>query len=243
MPTPSLPPLRFTGRPIALALAAALGLAGCASAPAPATQIALPMRAAPVLPPPNVERVVTGGIYRAESPASTLFTGERRAGLIGDTLKVDIAESLTGSAKQVGNTSRESTLASKGPGTSSNALGGALKSLLNLDASASGSDSYKGSGEGQQSTQFNGRLGVMVVNVLGNGHLVVAGERQLALSNGRVTLRFSGVVDPRDIKTGNVVASADVVDARLEALGDGDTGDSTRRGWLQRALSDALRVW
>lgn len=222
---------------LSLGLVALLG--GCAS-PSP-SQITLPMTALPVPMPPNVERVATGGIYRPGGGA--LFTGERRPSAIGDTLKVDIAESLTGSTKETGVTSRESALASKGPGTSSNALGGALKGLLNLDASASGSDSYKGSGEGTQKTEYTGRLGVTVVNVLANGHLVVAGERALSLSNGQVLLRFSGVIDPRDIRSGNVVASADVVNARLESLGAGDTGDATRRGWLQRALADALRVW
>lgn len=225
----------------AASLVALLALGACASPPP--SSLTLPLSATPMAPPPQVERVATGAIYRANAPTATLFTGERRPSTIGDTMKVDIAESLSGSTKQSGSSQRESKLASKGPGTSSNALGNALKSLLNLDATAAGSDSYSGTGAGENKTAFNGRLGVTVVNVLANGNLVVAGERQLALVNGSVTLRFSGVVDPRDIRTGNVVASADVVDARLEALGAGDAGDSTRRGWLQRAMADALRVW
>lgn len=59
-------------------------------------------------------------------------------------------------------------------------------------------------------------MAVTVINVLPNGHLLVAGERSMGLNGGVSTLRFSGIVNPRDIGPGNVVASADVVNANLE---------------------------
>ncbi len=224
----------------------AAGLAAGCAAPNPnpnATSITVPLTAMPVAPPQNIERVATGSLFNQNAPINSLFSGERRPRSIGDTLKVDIVENLSGSIKSKSDTSRDNKIASKGPGTSSSAVTGALKNLLNLDASASGSDSFKGSGEAESNSQFNGRLAATVVNVLPNGNLVVAGERSIAMSNGTAVLRFSGVVNPADIKAGNVVASGDVVDARLESLGSGDTADSTRRGWLQRVLTNSLRVW
>ncbi|MFT3954690.1 MAG: flagellar basal body L-ring protein FlgH [Piscinibacter sp.] len=224
-----------------LCLAPATLAAACASAP-PST-ISVPLSAAPLPPPQQVERIATGSLFQPNAPITSLFSGERRPRNIGDTLKIDIAENLSGSIKQNSDTSRENKVASKGPGTSSSSVNGALKSLLNLDASASGSDSFKGAGEAASNSSFNGRIATTVINVLPNGNLVVAGERSIAMSNGSTVLRFSGIVNPSDIKAGNVVASADVVDARLESVGSGDTADSTRRGWLQRALTNSLRVW
>ncbi|MCK7494895.1 MAG: flagellar basal body L-ring protein FlgH [Comamonadaceae bacterium] len=123
--------------------------------------------------------------------------------------------------KQAIDTRRQNEVATKGPGTESENVRGAFKSLSNLNASASGSDAYKGSGATENSSRFSGRIVASVVNVLPNGHLVVAGERSVTFNEGVTTLRFSGVVDPEDIRVGNVVASADVADARFEAQGRG----------------------
>jgi flagellar L-ring protein precursor FlgH len=81
------------------------------------------------------------------------------------------------------------------------------------------------------------------VNVMPNGHLVVAGERSMALNGGTSTLRFAGMVNPKDIKAGNIVASADVLNARYEVSGQGDVSDAASRNWLQRLLTKTLTVW
>ena len=52
-----------------------------------------------------------------------------------------------------------------------------------------------------------------------------------------------GVVNPNDIRAGNVVASSDVVNANLEAVGDGEVSDTASRSWLQRVLTKSLAVW
>jgi flagellar L-ring protein precursor FlgH len=51
------------------------------------------------------------------------------------------------------------------------------------------------------------------------------------------------VVDPKDIKDGNVIQSADVVNARLEMVGQGDVSESSSRTWLQRVLTNSLANW
>ena len=82
-----------------------------------------------------------------------------------------------------------------------------------------------------------------MINVLPNGHLVVAGERSVAMNGGTSTLRFSGIVNPRDIRAGNVVASADAVNARVELVGQGDVSEAATRNWLQRVLTSSMTVW
>ena len=222
------------------ALAVAGVLAGCAG-PTPLVQGPVSVR--PVAPPTYAERTVTGGIYRANLGNVSLFSDQRKPQAIGDTIKVDISESLNASSTVNSVNSRANAVASKGPGLNSNSLGSLLKGLANMDATASGSDSFTGKGNSQNTSTFNARLSAYVVNVLSNGNLVVAGERSMSFNGTLNTLRFSGVVNPLDIKAGGIVASGDVVDAKTELVGAGGTADTASRSWLQKLLTDGLSVW
>ena len=215
-------------------------LAGC-STPQPLVQGPVSVR--PVAPPTYAERTVTGGIYRANLGNVSLFSDQRKPQAIGDTIKIDISETLSASSVVNSVNSRDNAVSSKGPGTSSDSLGSLLKGLANMNATASGSDSFTGKGNSQNTAQFNARLAAYVVNVLSNGNLVVAGERSMSFNGGVNTLRFSGVVNPLDIKAGGIVASGDVVDAKTELVGSGGTADTASRSWLQKLLTDGLSVW
>ncbi len=219
---------------------AALLLAGCSTSPPLVTG---PTTVQPLTPVGYVERLNTGSIYQANSSSAWLFTDQRKPRNIGDTLKIDIAESMSGSSNLSVDTSRENKVAAKGPGAGDSSMGGIIGGLMKLDASASGSDSYKGSGKSENTQSLKGKIAATVINVLPNGNLVVAGERSIAMNRGVATLRISGVVNPNDIQPGNVVASADVVDARIEQVGGGDLADTTSRSWLQRFFTKTLQVW
>ena len=222
------------------ALAAAALLAACA---APSSSlVGGPLLAAAPQTPMFLERPNNGAIFQSHIANGSLFSGERRPRAIGDTLKVDIAETLQASQKQSSDTSRDNKIATKGPGTGRN-NGGVLSSLLNIDASASGSDSFKGSGNAETNASFNAQVAVTVINVLPNGHLLVAGERSIGLNSGVNTLRFSGIVDPRDVRAGNIVSSRDVVNASLENVARGDVSEAASRSWLQRVLARSLSIW
>jgi flagellar L-ring protein FlgH len=222
----------------ALAIAAALG--GCGT-PQPLVQGPVSVR--PVPPPNYAERTVTGGIYRGNMNNVALFSDQRKPQAIGDTIKIDISESLNASSVVNSVNSRANAVASKGPGMNSNSLGSLLKGLANMDATASGSDSFTGKGNSQNTSTFQARISAYVVNVLSNGNLVVAGERSMMFNGTLNTLRFSGVVNPLDIKAGGIVASGDVVDAKTELVGSGGTADTAQRSWLQKLLTDGLAVW
>jgi flagellar L-ring protein precursor FlgH len=59
-------------------------------------------------------------------------------------------------------------------------------------------------------------LTVTVVEVLSNGNMIVSGEKQVSLDKGAEFIRFSGVVDPSTVNSGNIVSSTQVADARIE---------------------------
>ncbi|MFL6696496.1 MAG: flagellar basal body L-ring protein FlgH [Vitreoscilla sp.] len=222
------------------ALAVAGVLAGCGTSQ-PLVQGPVSVR--PVPPPNYAERTVTGGIYRGNMNNVALFSDQRKPQAIGDTIKIDISESLNASSVVNSVNSRANAVASKGPGMNSNSLGSLLKGLANMDATASGSDSFTGKGNSQNTATFQARISAYVVNVLSNGNLVVAGERSMMFNGTLNTLRFSGVVNPLDIKAGGIVASGDVADAKTELTGSGGTADTASRTWLQKLLTDGLSVW
>ncbi|UXH79211.1 flagellar basal body L-ring protein FlgH [Roseateles amylovorans] len=223
----------------ALAALASLMLAACASAPTPT--VPGPMVVTPPQAPMYLERPNNGAIYQASMATTSLFSGERRPSAIGDTMKVDIDDSIKARQKQTTDTSRDNKLSVKGPGGRSSV--GIVDRLLNADASAAGSDSFKGSGTTETENSFVTQVAVSVINVMPNGHLLVAGERNVGLNKGVSTLRFSGIVNPRDIRPGNVVSSRDVVNASLESVAQGDVSEASSRTWLQRVLARSLSIW
>jgi flagellar L-ring protein FlgH len=212
-------------------------LLGCSSPPT--TTVPGPLSALPIAPPANLERINTGSLFQANS--GSLFNGRQKPHAIGDTVKVNISESLSASDTIKEDASRESALASKGPGNVGE--GATLAKIFNQNDTASGKTTFKGNGTSKNDSSFTGQLAASVINVLANGNLVVAGERSVALHGGGSILRFSGVIDPRDIKDGNVIQSADVVNARLEVVAQGDSSEIAARTGLQKFFSKYLSIW
>ena len=224
-----------------LAVACASALWGCAEAP-PKTIVEGPLTVNPIPLPASLEHASSGSLFPKGVAVGALFSGRRKPRNIGDTLKVDIAESYTANNSVDSESTRETALKSLGPGNS-NSPSSLIQGLLNQNITASGSSNFKGTGTDKNSSSFTGQLAASVIRVLANGNLVVAGERSIALNGGIHTMRFSGIVDPIDLNENNIVASSDVVNARLEVVGEGDATDSTKRTWLQRVLNNSLSVW
>jgi flagellar L-ring protein FlgH len=95
-------------------------------------------------------------------------------------------------------------------------------------------NSFEGRGGTESANRFEGSITATVVEVLPNGHLVVAGEKQIGVNQNVDVLRFSGTVDPRQIQAGNVVPSTRVANARIESRGRGAQGEALSIGWLGR---------
>lgn len=215
-----------------------VALAACSS---PQPIVTAPTQV-PVAPPADyVERTPTGSIFQANMRAEDLFAVEKRARSIGDKLKVDIVVQTKGSAATAKDTSRANSVETKGPGTASK--GAVLEPILNLNLKGNGSDSYQGKGSSEANDNFDGQVPVMVINVLPNGYLQVAGERTLGVNGDASVLRFSGYVNPNDIRRGNSISSSEVLNAQIEYTNDGELGEAARRSWIQRLLAKRLAIW
>jgi flagellar L-ring protein precursor FlgH len=188
----------------ALALAA---LAGCAVTPS--SIVVQPTSARPQ--PALAAAPANGAIFQAAS-YRPLFE-DRRARLVGDTLTIAINEKTSAGKKADSSASKSGSVSAAAPVV----FGGLFSPLSSrLSASAQTKNSYEEEGAVNSSNNFTGQLTVTVIEVLSNGNLVVAGEKQVALDRGSEFIRFSGVVNPSTITAGNMVPSTQVADARVE---------------------------
>lgn len=177
-----------------------------------------------------VARPNNGSLFQAASYRPGFE--DPRARMVGDSLTIQIVESVTASQKSTSNVSKTGAVESS---ITSLPLLGARPSLFGkLGTGAESSNTFAGTGDTANNQTFTGSITGTVMEVLPNGHLVVVGEKQIGVNQNVDLLRFSGVVDPRHVRPGNVVASTQVANARIQSRGRGQAADAQQIGWLSR---------
>ncbi|GAA4327765.1 flagellar basal body L-ring protein FlgH [Pigmentiphaga soli] len=214
--------------PIAAALAAAM-LAGCA---VPKVDVAEPTT---VRPPDQVAVAAaqrpTGAIYGAAQGGYRPLFEDVRARSVGDTLVIRLEEQINSSQRN--NTSAQRTAsANVGIPVIDKLPGGGL--LRGLGIQSNSDNKFNARGETGASNALTGTIAVTVTEVLPNGNLAVAGEKQIGTNRETERVRFSGVVNPATIIGGNSVSSTQVADARIEYRGAGAVDEAQTVGWLSR---------
>lgn len=183
-------------------------LAGCASTPS--TNIQQPLTARPQ--PPVREAVNDGAIYQP-SLGVALFE-DRRARRVGDTLTVKLVEKTEVKRKSETKEDRESSASVNVPAPK---LLGNVLGIGDTAWSPASETSQNFKDDESNTNSVTGSITVTVVEVLVNGNLVVAGEKQVSVNNDTEYLRLAGVVNPRDINREGAVNSTQVADARIES--------------------------
>jgi flagellar L-ring protein precursor FlgH len=183
---------------------AASVLSGCGVV-VPDSIVQLPPSVKPQRAP--IQPASSGAIFQGAAYRPLLE--DKRARLIGDTMTIVINEK-TSAGKAAGSSgSKSGSITAAVP----NIFGSNIKEL---GATASTADKFADAGAVTSSNNFTGTIGVTVVDVLENGNLVVSGEKQVSLDKGVEFVRFSGVISPDTVQTGNFVSSTQVADARVE---------------------------
>lgn len=190
-----------------------LGLAGCA-AQAPDTAIRVPLS---VRPEATVASNANGAIFQAGSiqprPSLSLFE-DRRARHVGDTLTVALMEKTEAKRKSETTDERSASASIDVPAP---VLLGKTRGIKQTTWEPSGSSTQEFSDDETNSNSVSGTITVTVVEVLANGHLVVAGEKQLAINNDTEYIRLAGVVNPAQIAPGNTVKSTQLANVQFES--------------------------
>lgn len=94
------------------------------------------------------------------------------------------------------------------------------------------SSSFKGAGAGNTSERLTTSYGVMVVDTLDNGLLVVRGDRRVQIKMESVNLVISGLVRVRDISAENTIDSNQISNAHIYYENSGEITRGSNPGWF-----------
>jgi len=226
---------------LAITLAAAW-LGGCATLNAPPPldmPETAPLSAAAIAATAGGHQQASGGsLFNAASYRPGYEN--RRARHVGDLVTVQIVERV--SAKQQSNSQLArgtrmqagiSALPLLGATTNARVAG---RAHLGLESDTQ----FKGAGGSSSDNTFSGSISAHVTEVLPNGHLRIRGEKQIGLNHNVDVLRFAATVDPRSLRPGNMVASTQLADVRVQTRSLGQTGDMHALGWLARFFAAVL---
>ncbi|MEI8156635.1 MAG: flagellar basal body L-ring protein FlgH [Burkholderiales bacterium] len=211
------------------AVLAALALTACQQIPQKVVvDFAEPRVSQMPLPVPVAAKPATGSLFQTAGYRPAFE--DRRARALGDTVTVQIVENVSASQKSTSTVNRNSTIDSNITALPFNSPEG----LGKLGIGASSNNAFTGKGGTESANTFSGSITATVIEVLPNGHLVVAGEKQIGVNQNVDVLRFSGTVDPRLVQPGSIVSSTQVANVRVESRGRGAQGEAQTVGWLSR---------
>jgi flagellar L-ring protein FlgH len=215
-------------------LTAVLCLAACSSMPKPAV-VDFP-RDTPDKPIASLQSVnnTSGSLFQKASYRPSFE--DPRARTIGDSITIQIIEKVTASqvSKSTANrTTSGSTAVTALPMVSP-------QDMANMSTGTASAHDFSGKGGTESANTFYGTITATVVDVLPNGHLVVAGDKQIGVNQNVDVMRFSGTIDPRLIQPGNVINSTQVANARMESKGRGAQAEAQTVGWLTRFFFNVL---
>jgi len=216
------------------AAACALALAGCASVVGdvrPFAPMAAPAAAIVAPSAPASE----GSIYGGRS--MRLFE-DNKARDVGDLVTIVLVENTSARAQANTSVSKESTIDMAAPTIAGVPI--TYKGNPILQASAEGSRDFKGAGNSTQSNRLNGSVTATVVQNLGNGNLLVRGQKQMRLNQGDELIQVQGIVRTADIGPDNRISSDRVGEAQIVYGGRGTLARSNAMGWLGRFFNSAV---
>ena len=222
-----------------LATALAVLATGCATLNPPPPVDLLPTQPPPVAALPRPTGPATGSLFHTASYRPAIE--DQRARLVGDIVTINIDEDIQAKQESNSNVNKSSS-----NNTGITALPFVGKSFTDKTRLETGSaNKFEGKGATNNANTFTGSITTTVIDVLPNGHLVVAGEKQIGVNENVDVLRFSGTVDPRSLRPGSqklagmgsVVSSRLVANARLQSRGRGAQSEAQTMGWLHRAFA------
>lgn len=213
------------GLPAGLLLAAMFCLSACSSVPE--SNIRQPLSVRPQPQPPVADN--NGAIFQPRQ-ALALFE-DRRARHIGDTLTVNLVERTSATRTSQTTEDRSATADINIP--TPTVLGSTPGFLGNTAWTPETSVTQDFSDNDSNSNTISGAITVSVVEVLANGNLVVAGEKQIGINNDTEYIRLAGVVNPATITAANTVNSTQLADVQIESK----TGQSLDKAQLTSMLA------
>ena len=173
---------------------------------------------------------VSGGVFTADTVS---LTSDSRAYRVGDAVTV-ILQETTQASKRAG------TSISKGSSVGISPLAALGKVYDKVAVDITADRDFQGDATSTQQNALSGSLTVIVQEVLPNGLLRVAGEKNLMLNQGEEFVRLKGFVRAADVDADNRVSSLRVANARIAYSARGALAEANTPGWLTRFFNSPL---
>ncbi len=182
----------------------------------------------PVYADDNPMQVAADGSIFSRGLQGSLYS-DTKARSVGDVITVMLAESTSASKSESASQEKDTTLALD----AMTILGETLtRNGANMTNQVTQSNSFEGDASGSQSNNLQGEISVTVVKVMGNGILMIRGEKWLTLGNGSEFIRVTGLIRPEDIQPDNTITSTRIANARIYYGGTGDFSNTQKQGWI-----------
>ncbi|WP_087743594.1 MULTISPECIES: flagellar basal body L-ring protein FlgH [unclassified Acidovorax] len=216
-------------------IALAVLATGCAGINPPPPVDVLSTTPPPVATLPRPAGPATGSLFHAASfrPAFE----DQRARLIGDMVTITIKEEIDAKQDTKSNVNRAADASGGITALPLLAATTAGKLAARSSVGADYANNFNGSGNTASKNEFKSNITAIVSDVLPNGHLVIAGEKQVGVNRSVDVLRFSGIVDPRRLQPGSIIESQYVANVRVISRGLGEQAEAQAMGWLARAFN------
>jgi flagellar L-ring protein precursor FlgH len=211
-------------------LLAATALTGCAAAErlsrigeAPAmTPVSSPTQSKdyrPVsmpMPTPVVLEPAANSLWR---PGARAFFKDQRAKQVGDVMTVVV--NIQNETAQLQQQTQRTRSGSSESATITNFFGLGAIGSPNPAINATSDSNFDGKGTASRSETVIVKLAAVVLQVLPNGNLAVAGRQEIRVNNDLRELKVAGVIRPEDIRSDNTITSEKIAEARISYGGRG----------------------
>lgn len=179
------------------------------------------------MPAPEMSQPNPNSLWR---PGARAFFKDQRAGQVGDILTIIV--NIQSEKAELDNATSSSRTAGESLGLP-NLFGleaSAAKVLpdgvnLNNLASANSRGSHSGTGSIKREETIKLRLAAVVLQVLPNGNLVIAGRQEVRVNAELRELAITGVIRPEDIRSDNTIDWDKIAEARISYGGRGTISD------------------
>jgi len=189
------------------------------------------------MPAPEIATANPNSLWR---PGARAFFKDQRAAQVGDILTVQV------------NTTDAATLDNATTTTTKNGEGVGVPNFLGLEAglknllpsavnpsslvSVNSNSALAGSGVIKRDETVNLSLAAVVLQLLPNGNLVIAGRQEMRVNTELRELTVTGVIRPQDITSENTIKWNQIAEARISYGGRGVMSDVQKPRYGQQVF-------
>ena len=96
---------------------------------------------------------------------------------------------------------------------------------------------YKGDAKTQRSGSLDARITAKIIEILQNGDYRIEGDREVNINGERETIKLSGTIRSRDIRSDNTILSTYVANAKILYDGKGIIDSGHEPGILTKLIN------